>query len=446
MGNFSKKKKRSSAEFNIFLAKTRAQVRQLQESENKNKSDSKQKMASPNLEHLLTSLPSFDGKKELNVKFYIDQFDQIAEQLKLKDELRLLYLKAKFSGKARERLANDMELSAENNYAKFKEKIILIFSSKISLNEAQESFFQIKQNPTESVEDFIARFNSESTKYFELTKLSDNNGAKQLFEILKLSKFLDGLKADIALEVRKKNVNSFKEACESALSMEAAFKATKYEEINSIMTGETRDFFDNIMQANKLQLETIEKLKADLENLKIQDQSKSESNDTVCKICKKSNHKTERCWFNNENKNQQFYRNRNFRQFPQYRQNFQMMSTPSNYSQYVNGFGSVGQWNPSHFQPMVHNNMSGFFPMNTGQAQDNANGFNFNQGQNVNFQQPNYENFREHSKNQGFQSTQGNYSRRNFNNRQNRQDNSHKQKNNNSNKNKNKDKNSSGNE
>lgn len=51
---------------------------------------------------------------------------------------------------------------------------------------------------------------------------------------MKLNKFINLIKADIALEVRKRAVIKFSESVAIALNIEMTFNATYFEEINNI--------------------------------------------------------------------------------------------------------------------------------------------------------------------------------------------------------------------
>lgn len=57
----------------------------------------------PNFENFLQAFPSFDGKKEYFILFYLRQFEGLATQTKL-TMLKLIVLKAKFAESARDQV------------------------------------------------------------------------------------------------------------------------------------------------------------------------------------------------------------------------------------------------------------------------------------------------------------------------------------------------------
>lgn len=115
------------------------------------------------LDSLLRIIPIFDGKKDHNIKLYLQQFQEAADQIKLADTIKLTILKSKFTGSAHVQV--DTELNSENDYGKFKEKLIEMFGPKITFNDAHKIFAKLKQNPDKSMNDFIVRFNLNIAKF-----------------------------------------------------------------------------------------------------------------------------------------------------------------------------------------------------------------------------------------------------------------------------------------
>lgn len=61
-----------------------------------------------------------------------------------------------------------------------------------------------------------------------------DNKEKHFIEMLKMSNFLNAIRANIALDLRKNASSSFQEACDLAIQMENAYNESNFEEINAI--------------------------------------------------------------------------------------------------------------------------------------------------------------------------------------------------------------------
>lgn len=411
MGNKYQQKKRNSADFNIFIKEARTR---LQNSETKHT-----KMS--NTDNLLNILPCFDGKREANISFYITQFDEAAAQTKFSNEIKLIILKSKFTGIARDRLQADTDLHSETDYAKFTDKALKIFGSKISFSEAHENFAKLKQSPAESVGDFIVRFNLESAKFFETSGLSNKNDAKKLFELMKLNKFIEALKTEIGFEIRKRGVTKFTEATELAIITETAFNSTNFAEINQVGTNDTADFCQRLIKENQIQAENMAKLKLELENLKLKQQEKTQNNSSIkdkyCRICKLSNHVTENCRRNFPKQNTYNAQN----SYPKYKQYTFSDGPRGEFSSTLQGFGAMPVWNayvPPPTLPLASGQQfnPNYIPANFFQPQNNypnVGGFpNSNSVWNVQNQPQNFEN-RQNWENQQSGRNNGNNYRRN---------------------------------
>lgn len=99
MGRGRKRKSKGKPKVEISQFQTRNQIAQ-----EINNNATKATVTKPKLENLLQIRQSFDGKKELNNKFYVKQFESLADQTKLTDILKLIIFKAKFSGSACDQL------------------------------------------------------------------------------------------------------------------------------------------------------------------------------------------------------------------------------------------------------------------------------------------------------------------------------------------------------
>lgn len=62
-----------------------------------------------NLDNLLSVIPVCDGKKEHNIKLYLQQFQETADQTKLIDTIKLIIVKSKFMSSTRDYMQADTE-------------------------------------------------------------------------------------------------------------------------------------------------------------------------------------------------------------------------------------------------------------------------------------------------------------------------------------------------
>ncbi|MBK5648954.1 MAG: hypothetical protein I4N51_19355, partial [Acinetobacter sp.] len=224
-------------------------------------------------------------------------------------------LKAKFSGQAREAIINSKELNEENNYATFKTKIIQEFKAKHNFENTQNEFAMLKQLPTQNMADFIKIFDNVAAKYIEESGHAQEPGAINLLQKIKLTRFLEAIRQDIALEIRKQGAETYDRATQMAIKIERAYNYQTREELNYVDTHPQSHFQETFENLSKNYLDKIAELKAEIEGLKLQNSNKDVKKPLKCEICYKNNHNTQNCFFNGKNKN----RERKFH--PEYREN-----------------------------------------------------------------------------------------------------------------------------
>lgn len=367
MGNKGKYKRKSSDKFSKFIleARTRLQQRKLDNFDFDSDSSICENMAS--VDNILSVLPSFDGKKENNIKLFIQLFQEAADQTKLSEPVKLIILKSKITGTARERMQADTEIISETNYENLKKKLLEIFGTKITFNDAHELFAKLKQNPDEKMNDFILRFNLNASKFLETSGFANKPDAKNMFELMKLNKFINAIRSDIALEVRKRAVTKFSEAVEIARNIETAFNATNFEEINSIAASSKDELCNSLLKANQIQNEKYEQLKRDFEELKLKAGNVKSNNDIEnkkhCDICNLSNHYTNQC--------RRARTHRNAYKWPNATYNYPQMQNcqwgPTSMVEGTNspqGFGTLASWSPTVPPPARprYQNAQGAYP------------------------------------------------------------------------------------
>lgn len=258
-----------------------------------------------NFDSFLQNIKNFEGKKEQDVEYFLEQFEQLADATKLPDNLKVILLKSKLAGNAKQILINSPDLRNESVYDTLKQKLIENFKSEKSFVEAQNKFMSLKQLPSQNVEDFARQFNLAAQQYLSISGHASKNGAKELLTAMKLTKFIEALRPDISFEVQKTGPENFENALKIAKKIEIALNNAS-SEINAIKTEKKSPLYEALIQLSKDQSTQIKEMTEQINNLKLQE-TKSETRENkekiYCHICEKSNHQTQDCYFNQKNKN-----------------------------------------------------------------------------------------------------------------------------------------------
>lgn len=247
---------------------------------------------------LINIIPNFDGEKENNIENYINQFEEIAKTAKIEENIQIILIKSKFIGKARDLLINSEDLNNEQNYAAFKTKLIETFKIDKNFSEIQSKFMEYKQLPNQKIEEFAKQFNILAAKYLKQSGHATKEGAKDLLSTIKLSRFIESIRPDIALDVRKQAPKTFEEAVTLAKQIELALETDDAEQNtnNNICT--------SLLKLSQSQSEQINNLTRELEKLRVdktEQEKKINKIEKWCDICKRKSHNTDDCWHNNKN-------------------------------------------------------------------------------------------------------------------------------------------------
>lgn len=249
-------------------------------------------------ETFLNLLQNFDGKKVTNIEQHLDQFERIVTQSKIPDEFKVLFLKSKFVGQARDIIQENEELNQENDYNSLKEKLIKQFKKDLIFEEHQASFMQIRQNPTESIETYVNKFNSTAIKYLKASGHAEKKGAQEFLETLKLTRFVETIRPDIAYEVKKSAPKKFEDAVAFAKQIELAKNSFPAESVNAVNNSAPNDELCQMMvNLNIKQTETIEKLREEINTIK-NNKIEPKQEKKFCHICEVGSHDTKSCYFN----------------------------------------------------------------------------------------------------------------------------------------------------
>ena len=275
-------------------------------------SNNKMPNLTASLDVILKALPNFDNENNLNIKAFVEQFDALLKKADTTDEVRIILLRSKFSGTAREAILNNPELNHEKDYEKFKAELIKFFEKPKLLAQSQAKFMDIQQKPDQSIDQFVRSFNVTANKYFTDSGHANNEGAKQFLNTMKLTKFINSVRPEIAYQLTIVEPKTFEEAVEIARKVEIALKNSK-ESINNISAQNSQQnsedsntknhdvLYETLLHRANNQEEEMKKLRESLNNLNVNKQNNSNIENKVnkyCHICKTPTHNTDNCWYN----------------------------------------------------------------------------------------------------------------------------------------------------
>lgn len=300
---------------------------------------------------LVNSLPNFSGSKEENFKFFIEQIENLADLEQWDNHRKFVVLKLHCKDQALKFIANDPVASKINNFDQLKQSLDKKFSKTVSFAEKQQNLSSICQKQTQTVKNLAEQIEKAANDYLNIDENADAN-MLDLAQKLKLNKFLEALRSDIRIEVKKQNPQSFESAIETAVNIENAFKDPEVN-VNNTMSFEISTLLDSHVQTNA----KIQELSDKIQDLAIsktvnnvtgfssgQDKEiESEYKDEIvnfCLICGKP-HLTIQCWYFPEirnlmqnSQNLQFSQNRvnkRYRNSENFRGNFSRGNSRGNF-------------------------------------------------------------------------------------------------------------------
>lgn len=255
------------------------------------------------LDSVLNALPPFKGDSTLEIKDFLDSFDAVVAKTQLSDAVKILLLKTKIIGKAKEKILNDDNIRNEIKYDDLKNKLLSKFKTTVNFLKAQDDFMSLKQKPEQTVEDFAFELEKKSKDFLRGSGHMEKDGAKAFVEDLKFNKFMEGIRPNLAFEIRKLNIQEFEAAVKLAKIVENA-QIYNTEELNTVKhdNKDNDEIYTFLVNRQYKQSEEIEKLMTELKELKLA--ASKEIRETkqeikkFCDICKTTSHITDICWYN----------------------------------------------------------------------------------------------------------------------------------------------------
>ena len=311
-------RKKVNKQFENQLRKRKTKNKNLSENKSNTPSiqmndNNKMSKLSASLDAILRALPNFDGENYDNINTFITQYDELVKDADINDKVKLILLKSKFSGNARDLIYNTPDLNDEKDYGVFKTIVINYFKKQIFFAQSQSKFMELQQKPDQTIEEFVKYFNVAAVKYLKDSGHANNQGAKDFLNIMKLTKFIDSVRPEIAFQIKIAEPKTFEEAVNMARKVELALK-TSPESVNNMTIQNpvetsietktnTKDIiYETLLhKANKQEAE-MEKIHETLNNLSLKKQTTDSDKklNRYCHICKTKTHDTDTCWYNSK--------------------------------------------------------------------------------------------------------------------------------------------------
>ncbi|GBM61991.1 hypothetical protein AVEN_201307-1 [Araneus ventricosus] len=249
---------------------------------------------------LISSLTPFKGGNGI-FDFFIKQLNNVAKLEKWGEAKKILVLKLNLKDEALKFLVSNPKLEEIDNFDSLVKKLEEKFCKKPNFEEAQRQFNNLKQKVSQSISDLAEQVSSTTDK-FSNPNNSEEENIVNLTEKLKLSKFIEALRPDIRVEVKKLGPKNFKSAVAIAKNIDNAL-SDDGAEINVTDSG-INQILSQQLSTNKQILELSEKVNAiSSQNLCVNSLTKATTSNNVesnqqspCQICGKLNHKANNCF------------------------------------------------------------------------------------------------------------------------------------------------------
>ncbi|GBN95518.1 Transposon Tf2-6 polyprotein [Araneus ventricosus] len=251
---------------------------------------------------LISSLTPFKGGNE-NFDFFIKQFIEIAKLEKWGEAKKILVLKLNLKDEALKFLVSNPKLEELDHFDSLVKKLEEKFCKKPNFEEAQRQFNNLKQKVSQSISDLAEQVSSTTDK-FSNPNNSEEENIVNLTEKLKLSKFIEALRPDIRVEVKKLGPKNFKSAVAIAKNIDNAL-SDDGAELNVTDSG-INQILSQQLSTNKQILELSEKVNAiSSQNLCVNSLTEAPATNSnnvqsnqqsPCQICGKLNHKANNCF------------------------------------------------------------------------------------------------------------------------------------------------------
>ncbi|GBM29760.1 hypothetical protein AVEN_117713-1 [Araneus ventricosus] len=159
---------------------------------------------------LVASLTPFKGKED-SFEFFVKQINDIARLEKWGEAKKILVLKLNLKDEALKFLVSNPKIDEINDFDSLVNKLKEKFCKKPYFEQSQRQFNNLKQKVSQYISDLAEQVSS-TTEKFSNPNNSEEENIVNLTEKLKLSKFIEALRSDIRVEVKKLGPETFKSA------------------------------------------------------------------------------------------------------------------------------------------------------------------------------------------------------------------------------------------
>ncbi|GBO39302.1 hypothetical protein AVEN_37050-1 [Araneus ventricosus] len=251
---------------------------------------------------LIASLTPFK-RNEDSFEFFVKQINDIAKSEKWGEAKKILVLKLNLKDEALQFLVSNPKLEEIVHFDSLVKKLEEKFCKKPNFDEAQRQFNNLKQTVSQSISDLAEQVSS-TTEKFSNPDNSEEKNIVNLTDKLKLSKFIEALRPDIRVEVKKLGPKTFKSAVAIAKNIDNAL-SDDGGELNVTDSG-INQILSQQLSTNKQILELSEKVNAiSSQNLCVNSLTEAPATNSnnvesyqqsPCQICGKLSHKANNCF------------------------------------------------------------------------------------------------------------------------------------------------------
>ncbi|GBM70861.1 hypothetical protein AVEN_76816-1 [Araneus ventricosus] len=189
---------------------------------------------------LVASLTPFKGKED-SFEFFVKQINDIARLEKWGEAKKILVLKLNLKDDALKFLVSNPKIEEISDFDSLVKKFKENFCKKPHFEQAQRQFNNLKQKVSQSISHLAEQVSSTTEKFSNPSNSKEEN-IVNLAEKLKLSKFIEALRSDIRVEVKKLGPKTFRSAVaiakniDNALSDDGGELNVTYSGINQILS------------------------------------------------------------------------------------------------------------------------------------------------------------------------------------------------------------------
>lgn len=250
----------------------------------------------------------FAGEKGERVESFLTQFENITKLTNWSDDHKGLILKTRLKNKAAEFILKNDTTKENDNIDIVKNALIKRFGEIKSLTQAQNEFQNIKQTPVTSIRELEQEIREKTQKF--LGDIRESAEMRKINDRIMLAKFLESVREDIKIELKKANIETFEEAVERAVLLEEIFKEEQVN-VNTLRLQGTdherevlkrdREIAELKQQIQEMQIERSSQINRQPSFQRRQPPVQNKQMQIICQICKRRGHGASTCFYRDTN-------------------------------------------------------------------------------------------------------------------------------------------------